>query len=167
MLEIFGSKRKTLRDEIREANYLEDRTLYKARIQLTLSHPRTAPFKRMTSSEQEVMYLHHFNHIINDVNNIKDSSSFFETSKDGHRHLHAHLYIESDYPFFIEGLVQEVCKAYFKCLPKRYNTYRSCDYYPQWDRYKSPMICCQYVEINDLERATAWDEYIRKSQPIL
>lgn len=158
------------KDEIGNTNYWAENAqinLYRAKLEISLSHPRTAPFLKLSKDEQKVQYLHHFQHILNDVPSLKDSSSFFETSPDGNMHLHASVLVESKRPFYIEGLIQETCKAYFRCLPKRYNTYRSSDYYAKWDRYKSPMICVQFTEILDYKRTQVWDQYIRKSQPIV
>lgn len=151
--------------EIKSLSSIDDNiTIGQNRVELTLSHPRTAPFKRMTESEQKSLYCSMLQTALDKVKLIKDSSNFFEKSSDGNLHMHATLYISDSEPFIVYGLVADVCRALFSKLPKRYSSYRPHDYNAHFCRYTSPMMCVQYRRFDEVERASAWDSYIRKSQ---
>lgn len=133
-------------------------------VELTLNHPRTAKFKKLTKDLQIQLYIHLFEFIIAKTPGVKDSQYTFEECKSGFIHLHGYLYIEHTRSGSMEGLVLDIVRNFFTRMPKRYSVMRMDQFYPLFCRYRSPMILAQYRDGSDSTRLETWKSYITKDQ---
>lgn len=135
-------------------------------IELTFNYPRITSFVNKTSQQQKAFYDKIFYIVKNtfSVACLYESQRTFEFCQSGHVHLHAWLHLKFDHPHVAVGVVADLAKVYLKCLPKRHNLYSDSKMSAQFLRYRSPSICVQYRNINDIERTTKWKQYINKYQ---
>ncbi len=135
---------------------------YSSIIEITLNYPRTAKFKRSTPDQQKLLYKNLLDYVILHSPYSKLLEYTYEQCESGYYHVHGTIMINSPYSYSIHGLIQSMAKVYFTQLPKRYSEYRDIQYYWSFIRYKSPMICLQYVEKDNFERTKIWQDYINK-----
>lgn len=131
-------------------------------VEITLNHPRTKNFVNLTSDKQKVLYNKLFQRMIEKLPiplvQTKITKTF-EFCKSGHIHLHA--CVEYSLPtgkYYPMGLIADLVKPYLSCLKQCYQD-RNC--FPEYQRYRSPSIACQYFN-NDLTRREVWLAYIHK-----
>lgn len=126
-------------------------------LEFTLNHPRNLTFLKKNSEEQKVRYNKIFASAIEGSTIIDSFVTRFESCKDGSIHLHGSLMFKEG-NHCIEGIIMEFVGKCFKAMTRAKP--RSSQYYPQYFRYKSPMLCCQYTCLP--ERGNQWENYINK-----
>lgn len=135
---------------------------YTSIIEVTMNHPRTAPFRKRTTSQQIELYENLWIKLCHQVPALTDSQSVMEYCKDGTPHLHGWLRITYGYAGSVYGMISNIAQIYLRLMPKRYSHFRESDYYPSYERYRSPMLCLQYNSSEDKERNIQWQTYIDK-----
>jgi len=130
-------------------------------LEITLNHPRTPKFCNMTSDEQRKHYDKLFDKIktyLPEPLCEQHISRVFEYCKTGHVHLHACIDYKLKDIHFPMGLVADVCKRFLTTIKQVFQE-RYC--YPEYNRYRSPSIVCQYFQ-DDIKRREVWIEYMYK-----
>lgn len=138
------------------------------RIELTLNHPRTAPFKRLTYEQQckvydcwiDLAFSYYFP-------NITKFERCFEKCQDGTAHVHCDIWYRTGRFYNRFGVVSQFVKALLMRLPKRHGLakWRDDNYDSYYTRYVSPSICLTVKDTSDMRRALEWETYIHKSMP--
>lgn len=137
-------------------------------LEITLNHPRTAKFRRLTDEIKREVYKNLYLKIKQLLSkHIEHDEFYFENCKDGIPHLHASITVSFDTSGSAMGLVSEIVRTYLNALPGKHKVYKSENEYPYYSRYKGPAICCQWTQIDDFKRIAAWEQYIIKSQDIV
>lgn len=140
---------------------------YKCTIEFTLNPPQTANYKRLKSATRvskleslgEYLRLH--------TPNVSYKVQTIETYKSGYPHSHGYLCIDSQTPFNIAGLVQDVARTWHSQMPGKHSLFNENDYYYKWDRYRCPSIVLQYREVLETDRFKDWNTYIHKEKSLL
>lgn len=137
------------------------------RLEITLNHPRTAAFNRMTEEDQVLLYNKWFDDSMScRFDKVKKVIRAFEHCKSGAIHAHFDVFYSSKHAFFKCGLVTCVVKEFLQNLPKRWGikTFEMKRYSCLYDRYRCPSIVVQYKNAHDLPRALQWEVYINKEK---
>lgn len=139
---------------------------YDGILQVTINYPRTASFLKMSSQKQKLLYIKIFNILYNAIGmNTGDYDIVFEACKSGQIHLHGWFTIQHDYRV-ISVLLSDIVKQFLQCLPKKYSTFKESNIYSQYNRYRSPALCLQYIDLSndeDIQKQQNFIEYMKKS----
>ncbi len=139
-------------------------------IELTLCHPQTSKFLKLTSAYQKLYYDRIYQKILCTfgMHNIKCSEHVYEYTKCGQIHMHASIELRFPTPHFPLGVVSDIVKTYLNEIPSiKCNRYNDACMHVEWQRYRCPSIVCQYRPISAVSRLDAWQQYIRKTLNIL
>lgn len=140
--------------------------LHRFFLEITITCPHTKSFQNALPAKQKLHLSERFKAIVVALNyfTIIERILNFEFHQTGHLHAHGLLVLESDRPVLPIHIVVTAVKAYLMTMPKQrgYNMYVDKCYFPDWERYKSPMILCQYRDISKTDRYNEWKTYINK-----
>lgn len=143
---------------------LEDTTAkraYRPVLEVTINHPRTKRYKELSYGEKRQVLIGAFEKLKHAIKNVGFSSEFVtENCRDGMPHLHGYLQFHVEGMFYIEGLVMDVVRYFYKeCLPRYYwKQYVNNRYHAFFQMYRSPAICVNFKE--DLH--PRWKAYMYK-----
>lgn len=130
------------------------------RLGVTINHPRTANFLKMSSIKQEAMYRKIWYVVRNSLEwNMTEEELKFEYCKDGQVHLHVAVVYESK--GVVIGLISDLAKRIHACMPKKYSNFNHRSIYSDYNRYRAPCTCIQFYD-SDLTFDTKWKTYINK-----
>lgn len=135
------------------------------RLEITINHPRTKPFCRMSLSRQRSLYYSSYLSVLHTYKDIRYEDSYrYEECQDGHLHFHAYIDLKMPKVFIPEGLVMEATKAIIFSLPKRTHLqltqFRYCERFETW---RSPACCIRITPVTNTQRISDWVEYINKN----
>lgn len=134
-------------------------------IEITINHPRTAPFKRLSPERQKsLLNSLYFKARSSIVCEIYEDTVRHEQCLDGVMHLHSYIYIKPQKPFYPRGIVMGCAKAILYAMPVRtqaqLSNYHYCD---KFKTFKSPAVCVQFTPFSDSKRILQWETYINKN----
>lgn len=150
-----------------DQNSFED-IMLSNRLEITLSHPRTAVFKKASFEKQREIYYNIYIEVVKYIRSVSSSTEDvyrYELSSDGNMHFHAYIDFNLlSSVFSVKGLVTEVVKRLVFAHPKRTHQWlaRTC-YDAKYRSWRMPCCCVQYIDKRDeITRVKYWNEYIDK-----
>lgn len=131
-------------------------------VAITLNLPRTKFYMTKTSEEQKKHLRKGFDlflskHPMFCKNVTKDIQ--FEFCQDGNIHLHAIVQYFTEVIGCIAGLIADCVKTLIKVF-KIKDCYDGKRYKPEWERYRCPFSCIQYLTTN--KQIHDWVAYLNK-----
>lgn len=146
-------------------------------LEVTINLPRRkkngspTPFALMTSREQRRHYELLFKKMVHykmfdsqeDEDMLKNSDYRFEYCQDGNVHLHGYIEYCDTPAHFPVGVICDAVKNFSRHTSKNYN---ASYLYPNFNRYKSPIIVVQYFNNDNEEKyeeeLNRWIKYMTK-----
>lgn len=137
----------------------------KVMLEITINHPRTKPFERMTKNQQmSLLNSLYFKARATIPYKILEDTVRFEESADGCMHLHAYTITEVILPYIPKGLIMGFAKAVIHAMPVRTHQQLSkYEYSSCYEVYKSPAVLVQLTGLEDMHRFKMWSDYINKN----
>lgn len=134
-------------------------------LELTINHPRTKPFCRMSRDAQKSLLTSLYYKARSTVPyRIIEDVCRHEVSQDGTIHLHAFIVIDAVLPFYPKGLVMEAARAVIHAMPVRtYQQLAKYHYHNEFKVFKSPAVLAQLTDGDDKKRTSEWCDYINKN----
>jgi hypothetical protein len=140
----------------------------KYRLEITLNYPHTKPWLRSSAEHKVMTYYSMFSKMCRyRRHDIAEADARFETTVDGHSHLHGYI----DYLLDVNckydnlrGLLFDVVHIYLSLLPKRYSHPKKGSIEENYDDYYDRVCipqCCVTMRL-DGERDSDWQKYIAK-----
>jgi len=137
------------------------------RLEVTLGYPATSRYKRYVTKTQEYLHKELFDYMRVQLDNVITYRSTIERSDSGKIHLHGYIEVNMK-GGSVEGIITDCVNTIYSQLPKRSQMHQKKYHYcHKYKVFRSPPICIQYTELSDAERTNVWDDYIRKSLPII
>jgi len=127
---------------------------------ITMAPPNSPSWNNKQSFQQKKQLLKWFNVMAMNLNPIcheKECHLCFEYHQNGN--IHAHGYISFPGVFCIQGVIADLARTYLTLQKKWYKP--DC-YYTQYNRYREPSLCIQYMDT--VEEQQRWITYIMKDQ---
>lgn len=147
-------------------NSLVETPNYNCRLEITVSHPRTKPFVRMSEDHQKKYYYGIYSNFIKEeiAKHFRYEDTYrYELSKDGNVHLHAYVDLFFSDEYSIRGLVESAAKRLVFAMPKRTHQQLVDHHYStSYECWRMPAVLVQYQNLQDLNRKRDWESYIRK-----
>lgn len=135
-------------------------TAHEHRLGITINHPRTPAFLKLSSARQIDMYRKIWHVIKNAFEwNMTYEELKFEFCKDGQVHLHVAVIYKSK--GVVIGLISDLAKRIHACMPKKYSNFNPHCLYSNYNRYRAPCTCIQFYESQE-EFDSKWITYINK-----
>lgn len=135
-------------------------------VEITITHPETVSWNKMTSSKQKLKLSEIFRLAISAIplTHHEKSERYFEYSNHGAIHLHGYLRISDSLRIYPVGVISDITKSLLSHMPKKYSRFVSAHLYGEYCRYKSPQCVVQYRDYTDDVRIAQWQDYCKKLQ---
>lgn len=132
-------------------------------LEITLTHPQTSGWLKMTSVKQINFYNKVFYAIKNTCGIPLTTEMHTEFHKNGLVHAHACIQYEMTKGFSVNGMILDMVRAYIEFLPKRYSVIQMGCLKEDKHYYQSAPIKISYFNDNENpQRLEEWIKYIRK-----
>lgn len=131
---------------------------------VTINHPRSVIFLNVQSDRQKLMYAKIWQQLAYSCN-IVTKDFIFEYCKSGQIHLHGLVVYKFVSAGHIIGLISDIVKSLLPALGSGKNkreSFQEASMYSQWNRYRSPAICVQYLDTD--KSILDWKIYMSKYQ---
>lgn len=130
-------------------------------VELTLNHPPTAKWNKLSRIQQIDRYTDIFNKILDKFRDCVGRNVLrFEECKSGKLHCHGLIEMTIPHAFFRKGLVCDIVKVWLGELNYSHKKFLDDHYYNDFERYVASSVCCQLSDAK--KRAELWEEYINK-----
>lgn len=135
-------------------------------LEVTINHPRTKPFVRMTPARQRDYLTSIYYKMRSTLTELVVEDVFrFEFCKDGEYHLHAIIHMLVPKPYYPQGIVMQSARVVIHAMPKRTHAQLSNYHYnSRFKVFKSPAVLIQLTPGSDIQRIADWGDYINKNQ---
>ncbi|UOF76860.1 putative replicase [Circoviridae sp.] len=136
-------------------------------LEVTLNHPRTATFLKMTSDKQKALYKKMYDIIINRYGPgmCYKSTGAFEYCRSGQVHMHMSLFYCLPHKMVnIWGTIADMARLIHSMLPKKYSIFNEKCMDEKYFKYRVPSMCIQFNSLTEEKRIAEWETYIRKDQ---
>lgn len=167
--EAFGAHN-SITAESRDSNLLSEKGIQyhvtrgdRCFLEVTLNHPRTMRWKRLSYDEQVVHLVNLWYRIVTYGTKVVKEHYVIEKCQDGTPHLHGMMQMVVSDPHLPLGVVCDIVHRALNHVPQRYSHFRSNYICERYDRYQSPYVCVQYVHNEDRDGVAIWETYMKKT----
>jgi len=152
---------------------MESEEVHLCDLAITLNLPRTTLFLRMLSHEQKQRYAsiwHQITKLPVGVTVLHNKYTF-EYCKSGQVHLHGYLQLSFPHMYYPAGVISDLVKRTKRLIGKK-ECFVEKYYYPQWEKYRDPLICVKRLLVTkdkenpDEYTIIDWLQYMHKDQEI-